>query len=191
MLVVTEFLLSSMQSGLNSFNLPTISNAFFIDLILGVHILRVSSKVFFKARGPISALVMSICLSICALPTAHAHHSTAMFDHSKSVTITGVVKEVQWTNPHVAIFINGGEGSEEPALWLMEMTSPGNLVRDGWSRTSVKAGDKVTVSFSPLRDTSKGKGGALKKLVLIDTGKVLTANIRAAERPNLEETPEK
>jgi len=123
--------------------------------------------------------------------TAYAHHSSAMFDHTKSVTITGVVKEVQWTNPHVAIFITGAVGTEEPALWLMEMTSPGNLVRDGWSRNSVKAGDKVTASFSPLRDTSKGKGGALKKIVLSDTGKALTTDIRAAERPNIDETPEK
>ncbi len=121
----------------------------------------------------------------------YAHHSTAMFDHTKSVTITGTVKEVQWTNPHVAFFINGSEGTEAPVLWLMEMTSPGNLVRDGWTRTSVKAGDKVTVSFSPLRDPSKGKGGALKRLVLTDTGQIFTANIRAAERPNIDEAPEK
>ncbi len=123
--------------------------------------------------------------------TVYAHHSTAMFDHSKSVTITGVVKEVQWTNPHVAIFINGSEGKEEASLWLMEMTSPGNLVRDGWTRNAVKAGDKVSVSFSPLRDPSKGKGGALKKLVLSETGQVFTANIRAAERPNIDEVQDK
>ena len=145
------------------------------------------------------AILRSIAIALASLgaalfipaTTAFAHHSTAMFDHSKSVTITGVVKEVQWTNPHVAIFINGSEGSEQPALWLMEMTSPGNLVRDGWTRNAVKAGDKVTVSFSPLRDPSKGKGGALKKLVLTDSGQVFTANIRAAERPNIDESPEK
>ena len=73
----------------------------------------------------------------------------------------------------------------------MEMTSPGNLVRDGWTRNAVKAGDKVSVSFSPLRDPSKGKGGALKKLVLSDTGQVFTANIRAAERPNIDEVQDK
>lgn len=123
--------------------------------------------------------------------SANAHHSTAMFDHTKSVTIVGTVKEVQWTNPHVAIFINGSVGGEEPSIWLMEMTSPGNLVRDGWTRTAVKAGDKVTVSFSPLRDATKGKGGALKKLVLTDSGKAFTADIRAAERPNIGEEPEK
>ncbi|WP_143742158.1 DUF6152 family protein [Polynucleobacter sphagniphilus] len=79
----------------------------------------------------------------------NAHHSTTMFDRTQVVTITGVVKEVQWTNPHVAIFVSGAvkEGDEQ-SLWLMEMTSPGNLIRvGGWSRTAVKAGDKVVVEF--------------------------------------------
>ena len=146
------------------------------------------SKSYKIIMSSLTALVATLVLT---QSTAYAHHSSAMFDHTKSVTITGVVKEVQWTNPHVAIFITGAVGNEEPALWLMEMTSPGNLVRDGWSRNSVKAGDKVTASFSPLRDTSKGKGGALKKIVLSDTGKTLTTDIRAAERPNLDESPEK
>jgi hypothetical protein len=118
--------------------------------------------------------------------TVHAHHSTTMFDHSKSVKITGTVKEVHWTNPHVAIFIEGvlAEG-QEPTVWLMEMTSPGNLVRAGsWTRTAVKPGDKVTVDFSPLRDGNKG--GALKKITLADSGKFYTADIRAQESPNLE-----
>jgi hypothetical protein len=123
---------------------------------------------------------------------AWAHHSTTMFDHAAQITITGEVKEVQWTNPHVAIFIYGvvKEG-ELPALWLMEMTSPGNLVRaGGWTRNSFKKGDKVVVNFSPLRNGEKG--GALKKITMIETGKFLTADIRAQERPNLqEETPAK
>jgi hypothetical protein len=119
--------------------------------------------------------------------TAMAHHSTTMFDHSTSVSIVGEVREVQWTNPHVAIFIYGvTKEGEPPALWLMEMTSPGNLVRaGGWTRTAIKKGDKVTVNFSPLRNGDKG--GALKKITVADSGKVLTADIRAQERPNLQE----
>ena len=124
-------------------------------------------------------------LGLFVLPV-NAHHSTTMFDHSKSVKITGTVKEVHWTNPHVAIFVEGviTEG-QEPTVWLMEMTSPGNLVRAGsWTRTAVKPGDKVTVDFSPLRDGNKG--GALKKITMADTGKFYTADIRAQESPNLE-----
>jgi len=132
-----------------------------------------------------SLLKGSILASLMATLPSFAHHSTTMFDHSKSVVLNGVVKEVQWTNPHVGIFVTSNtQPNEEPSVWLMEMTSPGNLVRDGWKRTSIKVGDKVEISFSPLRNGSKG--GALKKITLIDTGESLTTNIRSAERANLE-----
>ena len=120
-----------------------------------------------------------------------AHHSTTMFDKDKVSTITGVVKEVQWTNPHVAIFIEGTlKDGDTPTLWLIEMTSPGNLTRGGgWSRNVVKPGDKAVLDFSPLRNGAKG--GALKKITLVDTGKFYTADIRAQERANIEEREQK
>jgi len=132
------------------------------------------------------AFATALAISLIT-PTAFAHHSTTMFDHATSVTIVGEVREVLWKNPHVAIFIYGlTKAGEPPTLWLMEMTSPGNLVRaGGWTRTAVKKGDKVTVNFSPLRNGDKG--GALKKITVADSGKVLTADIRAQERPNLQE----
>jgi hypothetical protein len=119
---------------------------------------------------------------------AIAHHSTTMFDHSKTLTIVGTVVELRWTNPHVSLTVNGTlrDGGGEPVLWLLEMTSPGNLVRaGGWTRTALKPGDKVEVDMSPLRDSEK-KGGALKKVTVLETGKVLTADIRAQEQPGLE-----
>jgi hypothetical protein len=119
---------------------------------------------------------------------ASAHHSTTMFDHTKTLTIRGTVVELRWVNPHVSLLVKGivdGSNTEEED-WLMEMTSPGNLVRaGGWSRNAVKAGDRVVVEFSPLRDESS-RGGALKKVTLVDTGQVFTANLRAQERPGLE-----
>ena len=135
-------------------------------------------------------IAFSACLGLAtAIFPVAAHHSTTMFDHAQSVTISGTVKEVQWTNPHVAIYVIGTVRSgDEPTLWLLEMTSPGNLVRaGGWTRTAVKPGDRVTVNFSPLRDGRKG--GALKKITLVETGKFLTADIRTQERANLEEAP--
>jgi len=128
-----------------------------------------------------------VLLGLAAAWPVSAHHSTTMFDHAKQISIAGVVKEVHWTNPHVAIFVYGTVASGgDPTMWLLEMTSPGNLVRaGGWSRTVVKPGDKVTVDFAPLRDGKKG--GALKKITLVDSGKFYTADIRAQERANLEE----
>ncbi|MEI8403383.1 MAG: DUF6152 family protein [Alcaligenaceae bacterium] len=90
------------------------------------------------------------------------------------------------THTSPSLFTASPKKASPPTLWLMEMTSPGNLVRaGGWTRTAVKKGDKVTVNFSPLRNGDKG--GALKKITVADSGKVLTADIRAQERPNLQE----
>ena len=120
-----------------------------------------------------------------------AHHATTMFDRDKVLTITGVIKEVQWTNPHVGIFVTGTlKDGDTPTIWVLEVSSPGNLTRaGGWTRNSVKAGDKVSVDFWPLRNGAKG--GYLKKVTLTDTGKFYTADIRAQESPNLEDREQK
>ena len=135
----------------------------------------------------LAAFAMTASLSIAAF----AHHATTMFDRDKIVTSTGVVKEVQWTNPHVGIFVEGNlKAGDTPALWIMEVSSPGNLTRaGGWTRNSVKAGDKVSVDFYPLRNGNKG--GYLKKITLTDSGKFYTADIRAQESANLEDREQK
>src|SRR5271156_1629188 len=75
---------------------------------------------------------------------ARAHHSFAMFDVSKSVTINGTVKELQWTNPHVILFVYADpQPDQQPELWTIELTSPGNLTRLGWGRHSLKIADPV------------------------------------------------
>lgn len=131
--------------------------------------------------------IAAFCGFAVGVTSVAAHHSTTMFDHSKTMTINGVVVELRWVNPHVSLSVNGTiKEGEEPSVWLLEMTSPGNLVRaGGWRRDAVKQGDRVEVAFSPLRDAEK-KGGALKRLLVVATGEVLTANLREQERPGLE-----
>src|SRR3982074_232642 len=91
-------------------------------------------------------------LAAATYPVA-AHHSTTMFDREKTLPRVGTVKELHWTNPHVAIFIeNSASPGATPGLWVIELTSPGNLVRSGWTRTIVKPGDKATADIHPLRD---------------------------------------
>ncbi len=117
-----------------------------------------------------------------------AHHSATMFDRDKMVMLEGTVKELHWTNPHVAIFIENTAtkpGAPE-GLWVIELTSPGNLVRSGWSRTTIKPGDKVTAAAYPLRDGTT-KGGLLSKITLASTGQSFSYGIRDSERPNLDE----
>jgi hypothetical protein len=134
-----------------------------------------------------AGVIFTVCGPLAGISTVAAHHSASMFDHAKSVTITGTAVELRWVNPHVSLSVNGTiKEGEEPAIWLLEMTSPGNLVRaGGWTRNAVKPGDRVEVIMSPLRDSDK-KGGALKKVTLLDTGQVFTADLRAQERPGIE-----
>jgi Family of unknown function (DUF6152) len=116
-----------------------------------------------------------------------AHHSASMFDSSKTVILSGTVKDVRWTNPHVTLLVNGKANEADPdADWLLEMSSPSNLMRvSNWSRTSVKVGDHVKVLMAPLRDGT-ARGGNLKTLTLTDTGQSFTPNIRDREEPGLE-----
>ncbi len=127
--------------------------------------------------------VLALGLPAGAMPVL-AHHSFAMFDFANTVTFKGTVKEFRWTNPHVILLVaktpKAGEAEE---VWSMELTSPGNLTRVGWSRTSFKPGDRVEVVFNPLRDGRHG--GAFDKATLLDTGQVLNTNLRDAEKPGL------
>ena len=136
--------------------------------------------------GVLGAAVAVVVLLAGAERVA-AHHSASMFDHAKTMTIKGKVVELRWVNPHVSLTVTGlVDQSAVEEEWVMEMTSPGNLVRaGGWSRNVVKAGDDVTVEFSPLRDTTR-RGGALKKITVLASGLSYTANLRAQEMPGLE-----
>jgi hypothetical protein len=106
---------------------------------------------------------------------AYAHHSFAVYDRSKLLTLKGNVKSFQWTNPHCVVWVLvQPEGGGEPQEWSFETTSPGVLTRGGWTRNSVKPGDRVAVEFYPLRDGSHG--GGLSAVTLVDTGQKLTAS---------------
>jgi hypothetical protein len=91
--------------------------------------------------------------ALLSVPAA-AHHSFAMFDQKKIVTLEGTVTEFQWTNPHAFIEIDAEGGRH----WSIELNSPNNLKRQGWSSRALKPGDKVTLRMSPLRN---GKPGGL------------------------------
>jgi hypothetical protein len=80
-----------------------------------------------------------------------AHHSAAMFDNTKTTEVTGTVKELQWTNPHIWIQVNVDKtGAKEE--WSFEGGSPNSLSRSGWKKTSFVPGQKVTIRYNPMRD---------------------------------------
>jgi uncharacterized protein DUF6152 len=93
-------------------------------------------------------------LSSTLAVSAMAHHSTAEFDYTKQQTLKGTVKEVQWTNPHSYIELLVPGKSKEPVEWAVEIGSPSINIEMGWKKTSVKAGDVVTMVISPARNGS-------------------------------------
>jgi hypothetical protein len=128
----------------------------------------------------VAGVVAGVLAAAAALhgAPALAHHSFAMFDQTKTVTLTGAVKELQWTAPHVMIWLiadpREGESAGEGKLWSVELsTSPGPLARQGWNRQSVVPGDRVTIEVNPLR--TGNPGGAFRKLTILSTGQVLAA----------------
>jgi len=116
--------------------------------------------------------VTAIFLLGVATP-AWVHHSGAMFDATKEQTIVGTITEFNWTNPHSSfkVAVKNAAGKED--IWAIEMNSPQNLIPQGWKRTTLKQGDKVTVVVRPLRD---GKpGGSYMSITLAD-GRTLSGS---------------
>lgn len=104
---------------------------------------------------------------------ASAHHSFAMFDQTKIMTLEGRVVEFQWTNPHAWIEMSVA-GQRSSKRWSIELNSPNNLKRRGWRRNSLKPGDRVKLRMSPLRD---GKSGGLFLDVVLPNGKLLDSGL--------------
>ena len=107
-----------------------------------------------KKAGLTTVLAAAIALSVSS--TAWSHHSHAMFDHDKVVTITGTVSEWVFRNPHVFLYVNVPSDSGEMVKYSVEMSNITNMIKVGFSPTTFKAGDKVTVELHPLADGRPG-----------------------------------
>jgi hypothetical protein len=118
-------------------------------------------------------------VAICAIP-AVAHHSFAMFDAGKLVTVAGTVKEFQWTNPHAFILMMVANRDGQVEQWAIEMGGPGGLARQGWVPKTLKPGMNISVIMHPLRD---GQGGQFLAVTLPDGTQM--------GNPNVEPTPER
>jgi hypothetical protein len=98
-----------------------------------------------------------ICALLFATATAYAHHSFAMFDMSKNITFQGIVVEYNWENPHTHIIVKVPEsaGTETAGTWDIEGGAVNIMVKQGWSKTTFKPGDRITVVGHPMKDGSK------------------------------------
>lgn len=101
---------------------------------------------------------------------ALAHHSFAMFDLARDETIEGVVKEFQFTNPHVWIQVMVPDGKGGETEWSIEAGAPGMMLRTGWKSSTLKPGDKVSLVMHPLK--SGKPSGSLVRITVPD-GRVL------------------
>jgi hypothetical protein len=109
-----------------------------------------------KMARKIGRFALAACLALVAASPALAHHSFAMFDRTKQVTLAGTVKDFQYSNPHSwiqLVVVTPAGGADE---WTIEALSPNVLGREGWKKNSLMAGQKVTVLINPLRDGTHG-----------------------------------
>ncbi len=120
------------------------------------------------ARATMAA-VLACCMNIAV----SAHHSAApVFDLAAEKTVTGVVKQVDWTNPHIWVWLDVQNASGQIETYGFEGMSPNYLARRGWTRNSLQAGAKITVTFRPLKD---GRPGGMFVTGKLEDGKILTS----------------
>jgi len=103
---------------------------------------------------PLRLVLASAAILSIGMP-CEAHHSSAMFDAQKSVTLQGTVKSFQWTNPHcwIQLLVPAGTKVTE---WSVEMGSPEQIYRSGWRRSTLQPGTSLTVVIHPVRDGTPG-----------------------------------
>ena len=106
-------------------------------------------------------------IALCTAGSAWAHHNAAGIDRTKTVTVEGTVKQFKWANPHSWVEIEVPDKKGGVELWNAEMTSPSILVRAGWKKTTLNAGDKVKLVVNPLMN---GNPGGLFVSITLPTG---------------------
>ena len=99
------------------------------------------------------ALSTAAAVLLCAAP-AISHHSNSAYQVDQVMTLTGIVKEWKWSNPHTWLYLTVDDGKGGTVEWAVEGRAPGVLGRAGWDRQVLKPGEKVTVHMSPAKDGS-------------------------------------
>lgn len=118
-------------------------------------------------------LALGFALLIAAVP-APAHHAfSAEFDEKKPVKVSGTVTKIEWQNPHIWFYIDVKDDSGKTTNWGMEMASPNLLIRNGWTRNTLKLGDMVTVDGFQAKNGSNN--GNARVVILAATGQTLFA----------------
>ena len=104
---------------------------------------------------PVRLIAAALALGLAALP-ATAHHSYSMFDMARTVRMEATVVQFRWSNPHAFIRASVATPGGRAEEWSIEMTSPNNLIQEGWTRTTIRTGDRVELFVHPLRSGARG-----------------------------------
>ena len=98
----------------------------------------------------------AVCAALLVLaPVAFAHHGTANYDTSKTITVKGVVTGFDFVNPHVQIYWEAKDDSGNTQKWSGELTSPNRLSRVGWTKSVIKPGENITITGYPTKSGSR------------------------------------
>ena len=106
-------------------------------------------------RLPKAVASLALLVVLASPAPARAHHSPVMFDQSTTITLTGTVRLFQWTNPHCYIQVLVDESGRQTE-WNMEMGAPVYLFNRGWRPSTLKPGDRITITVNPLRSGANG-----------------------------------
>ena len=97
-------------------------------------------------------VAVCVCLYLTVAPAAWAHHSQSEYDLRAKVDVAGTVTKVEWRSPHVWVYMDVADDKGQTVNWSFELPSPVTLMRRGWTRDSLKAGDRISVSGAPARN---------------------------------------
>jgi hypothetical protein len=97
---------------------------------------------------------LSVCVGLCLslVPAAWAHHSQSEYDLRSKVEVEGTVTKVEWRSPHAWVYVDVTDDKGQTVNWSFELPSPVTLMRRGWTRDSLKPGDRVKVGGAPARN---------------------------------------
>jgi hypothetical protein len=121
----------------------------------------------------LAVVLLGVGVLLAMRPVVAHHAFAAEFDADKPVTLTGTVTKIEWTNPHTWFYIDVKDQTGKVTNWGLEMGSPNGLMRNGWTRNSMKIGHEVTVEGSLARDGSNHANA--RAVILKSTGQKLFA----------------